>query len=155
MTPHHIPQDTGTVTFRILTGRISGKSVACQSKPLRFFNVFTQTKRGKPDGPGRWFHKKSRNHIDFITEVHQRLERKINHSSRISFILQEFIKESAGSDYRVLVLDEKIIGAIQRTAQDDDFKANIYRGGKAEKIKIPPEMEKMTKKFLFILAIIF
>ena len=67
---------------------------------------------------------------------------------RGSFILQEFIKESAGTDFRVLVLNGKILGAIKRTAQNGDFKANVSLGGKAEVIEIDKEMKKMTKKIM-------
>jgi len=67
---------------------------------------------------------------------------------RSSFILQEFIKESAGMDFRVLVLDGKILGGIKRTAQDGGFKANVSLGGKAEIIEVDSEMAKMAKKIM-------
>jgi len=86
--------------------------------------------------------------FDFIKEVHQRLEKKINHASRIGFILQEFISESAGTDFRVLVLGGKILGAIKRTAQDGGFKANVSLGGKAEMIELDKELKNLTKKII-------
>lgn len=86
--------------------------------------------------------------LDFIKEVHQRLEKKDNHASRIGFILQEFVKESAGTDFRVLVLNGKIVGAMKRTAQDGGFKANVSLGGKAEKFEIDKELKKIAKKVI-------
>ncbi len=86
--------------------------------------------------------------VSFIKEVHQRLERKVNHSSRIGFILQEFIEESAGTDFRVLVLNGKILGGIKRTAQNGDFKANVSLGGKAEIVEVDKQMKKMAKKIM-------
>ncbi|MEF3691956.1 MAG: RimK family alpha-L-glutamate ligase [Candidatus Moraniibacteriota bacterium] len=65
-----------------------------------------------------------------------------------AFLFQEFIKESAGSDYRILCLNGKILGAIRRTSQNGGFKANISLGGKAEIIEIDERMEDMAKKII-------
>ena len=67
---------------------------------------------------------------------------------KASFILQEFIEESAGADYRVLCLDGKILGGIKRSAQDGGFKANVSLGGKAEIVNVEPKMAKMAKKIM-------
>ncbi len=67
---------------------------------------------------------------------------------RSSFILQEFIKESAGTDFRVLVLGGEILGAIKRTSQNGDFRANVSLGGKAEIVEIDEEIKKMAKKIM-------
>lgn len=86
--------------------------------------------------------------FDFIKDVHRRLEKKNNHASRIGFILQEFIRESAGTDYRVLVLGGKILGVMSRTAQDGGFKANISLGGKAQVVELDKKLKKLTKKII-------
>lgn len=86
--------------------------------------------------------------FEFIKEVHQRLERKINHASRIGFILQEFVKESAGTDFRVLVLNGKILGVMKRTAQDGGFKANVSLGGKAEKVQLDDDLKYLAEKVI-------
>lgn len=86
--------------------------------------------------------------LTFIEEVHERLKRKRNHASRVGFILQEFIEESAGTDFRVLVLGGKIIGVMKRTAQDGGFKANVSLGGKAEKADLDKDLEKLAKKII-------
>ena len=44
-------------------------------------------------------------------------------------IIQEFIKDSWGKDLRVLVVNNKVVGCMMRRATDDDFRANITRGG--------------------------
>lgn len=67
---------------------------------------------------------------------------------RKSFLLQEFIEESSGTDYRVLCLDGKILGAIKRTAQNGDFKANVSLGGKAEVVEINKEIKEKAKKIM-------
>ncbi len=90
------------------------------------------------------------NSVNEIKEfIRKKMEARVDVPFRRgSFILQEFIKESAGTDFRVLVLDGKILGAIKRTAQNGDFKANVSLGGKAEIIKIDKEMKKMVKKIM-------
>jgi RimK family alpha-L-glutamate ligase len=64
-----------------------------------------------------------------------------------SFLLQEFIEESAGSDIRVLCLDGKIIGGIQRTAQSG-FKANISLGGTAKQLDVDSELQSLCEKIV-------
>ncbi|NLC31595.1 MAG: RimK family alpha-L-glutamate ligase [Candidatus Moranbacteria bacterium] len=86
--------------------------------------------------------------LNFIEEVHERLKKKRNHASRIGFILQEFIEESAGTDFRVLVLGGKIIGAMKRTAQDGGFRANVSLGGKAEKFELDDELRDLAERII-------
>ena len=44
-------------------------------------------------------------------------------------IIQEFIKDTWGKDLRVLVVNNKVGGCMMRQATDEDFSANISRGG--------------------------
>ena len=44
-------------------------------------------------------------------------------------IIQEFIKDTWGKDLRVFVVNDKVVGCMMRQATDDDFRANITRGG--------------------------
>ena len=46
-----------------------------------------------------------------------------------NIIVQEFIKDSWGKDLRVFVLNGKVVGCMMRQSTDDDFRANITRGG--------------------------
>ena len=46
-----------------------------------------------------------------------------------NIIVQEFIKESWGKDLRVFILNGKVVGCMMRQSTDDDFRANITRGG--------------------------
>lgn len=56
-----------------------------------------------------------------------------------NMIVQEYIEESEGSDIRVFVVGEKVVASMIRRAAEGEFRANLHRGGKAEKIKITPE----------------
>ncbi len=56
-----------------------------------------------------------------------------------NILVQEFIKEAGSSDVRCFVVGGKVVAAMMRTGKEGDFRSNIHRGGKAEKIKITPE----------------
>jgi|TARA_R110002126_G_scaffold291807_1_gene459731 ribosomal protein S6--L-glutamate ligase len=60
------------------------------------------------------------------------------------FLVQEFIKESNGSDIRCFVIGDKVIASMMRTAQDGDFRSNLHSGGIGQKIKITPEERKLA-----------
>jgi ribosomal protein S6--L-glutamate ligase len=47
------------------------------------------------------------------------------------FLVQEFIKEAGGSDVRCLVVGNKVVAAMERTAKDGEFRSNLHRGGSA------------------------
>lgn len=62
------------------------------------------------------------------------------------FLVQEFIKESRGTDIRCLVIGDKVVAAIERKAQAGDFRANLHMGGTANKVKITPTERKTAVK---------
>ena len=47
------------------------------------------------------------------------------------FIIQEYV-ESGGSDLRVIVIGDKAVAAMRRTASSEEKRANLHAGGKAE-----------------------
>ncbi|MCZ4280622.1 30S ribosomal protein S6--L-glutamate ligase [Kiloniella laminariae] len=57
----------------------------------------------------------------------------------VNILVQEFIKESAGTDIRALVVGGKVVAAMQRKGAEGDFRSNLHRGGSAKPIKISPE----------------
>lgn len=67
---------------------------------------------------------------------------------RAAFIIQNFIKESSGSDYRVICIEDRIVGGIKRTSQTGDFRANISLGGKAEIFQVDNELAEISKKIM-------
>lgn len=58
---------------------------------------------------------------------------------KADILVQEYIKESSGSDIRCLVVGGKVVASMKRTAQPGEFRSNLHRGGSAELIKITPE----------------
>lgn len=59
-------------------------------------------------------------------------------------IAQEFIKESAGTDIRVFVVDGKIIGSMKRQGKEGEFRSNLHRGGTASLIELTDEEENVA-----------
>lgn len=55
-----------------------------------------------------------------------------------NILVQEFIKESHGTDIRCLVVGDKIIASIKRQAKEGEFRANVHQGGKAMEVKLTP-----------------
>ncbi len=51
-------------------------------------------------------------------------------------LVQEFIKEAQGEDIRAFVVGDKVVAAMRRKAAKGEFRANIHRGGKSEKIDL-------------------
>ena len=58
-----------------------------------------------------------------------------------NIIVQEFIKDSWGKDLRVFVFNGKVVGCMMRQAVDDDFRANITRGGEGIPYQIDENIE--------------
>jgi len=63
-----------------------------------------------------------------------------------NFLVQEFIKESGGSDIRCFVIGDKVVAAMERTAQEGDFRSNLHRGGMARPVKLHPEERSLAIK---------
>ncbi len=59
-------------------------------------------------------------------------------SLKANILVQEFIKESAGTDLRCFVVGNKVVAAMERRAAEGEIRANIHLGGKGYKVKITP-----------------
>lgn len=62
----------------------------------------------------------------------------------VSFLVQEFIAESAGTDLRVLVVGGRVVASMKRQNLDDDFRSNTHQGGVGKPVKLTPEEEKVA-----------
>lgn len=63
-----------------------------------------------------------------------------------NILLQEFIKESAGTDIRAFVVGGRVVASMQRQSLDDDFRSNLHKGGEGTKIRLTEEERKMAIK---------
>ena len=61
-----------------------------------------------------------------------------------NILLQEFIKESAGTDIRAFVVGGRVVASMKRQSLDDDFRSNLHKGGEGTSIKLTEEERKMA-----------
>lgn len=61
-----------------------------------------------------------------------------------AIIVQEYIDTHPGEDLRVMVVGNRVLGAMKRSAKDGSFKANITRGGVGENYPLTPEIEDIA-----------
>ena len=59
--------------------------------------------------------------------------------ANVNIMVQEFIKESGGTDIRAFVIGGKVIAAMKRTGAEGEFRSNLHRGGSAAVVKLTPE----------------
>lgn len=62
----------------------------------------------------------------------------------VKFLLQEYIKESKGTDLRVIVVGGKVVSAMKRQSKEGDFRSNLHRGGSSAKINLSYEEENIA-----------
>ncbi|HAR41826.1 MAG TPA: 30S ribosomal protein S6--L-glutamate ligase [Bdellovibrionales bacterium] len=68
-------------------------------------------------------------------------------------IVQQFLSEKAGRDYRVFVVGKRVVAAMMRTAPEGDFRTNIHRGGEGHLVKLPKNYERMALRACRILGL--
>jgi len=64
----------------------------------------------------------------------------------VSFLVQEYIAESAGTDIRAFVVGGKVIASMKRQSLDDDFRSNLHQGGEGTVVKLTEEERKTAQK---------
>lgn len=64
----------------------------------------------------------------------------------VSFLVQEYVAESAGTDIRAVVVGGKVVASMQRQSLDDDFRSNLHQGGEGTIVKLTDEERKTAQK---------
>jgi len=64
----------------------------------------------------------------------------------VTFLAQEFVKESAGEDVRAIVVGSQVVASFKRQSLDDDFRSNTHQGGVGKTVKLTPEEERTAIK---------
>lgn len=70
------------------------------------------------------------------TKVAEAIIETLSGPAKMSVLLQQFVKESRGRDIRALVVGNRVVAAMRRTASGDEFRSNIHRGGSAEVVEL-------------------
>ena len=63
-----------------------------------------------------------------------------------NIVIQEFVKYTWGKDLRVFVVNNKVVGCMMRQSQDDDFRANISRGGEGFPYEVNEQIEWLSSE---------
>jgi RimK family alpha-L-glutamate ligase len=58
-----------------------------------------------------------------------------------TLLIQEYVRDSAGSDIRVLVVGGRALGAMRRTAKLGRFRANVHQGASVEEYPLDDDLE--------------
>ncbi|MEL6795611.1 MAG: 30S ribosomal protein S6--L-glutamate ligase [Planctomycetota bacterium] len=74
-------------------------------------------------------------------------------SAKQNVLIQKFVAESKGKDIRALVVGDRVVAAMRRVAQGQEFRSNVHRGGVAEPIELTPEYEKTALRAAQIMGL--
>jgi len=64
----------------------------------------------------------------------------------VNFMVQEFVKESAGTDIRALVVGGRVVASVKRQSLDGDFRSNTHQGGEGMPVRLTDEERKTAIK---------
>lgn len=73
--------------------------------------------------------------------------------ARQSVVVQKFVSESSGSDLRALVVGGRVVAAMRRRAAPDEFRSNVHRGGRTERVRLDPQLERLALQATQILGL--
>ncbi len=57
-------------------------------------------------------------------------------SLRANVLVQELIEEARGTDLRCIVVEDKVVASMVRTAQEGEFRSNLHRGGSSARSEV-------------------
>lgn len=63
-------------------------------------------------------------------------------SQKQNVLIQKFVAESKGKDIRAIVVGDQVIAAMRRVAQGQEFRSNVHRGGRTEKVELSEEYKE-------------
>lgn len=75
------------------------------------------------------------------------------HGARQNVLVQKFVAESKGKDIRAFVVGDRVVAAMRRVAQGQEFRSNIHRGGKAEPVVLDSLQESTAIQAARILGL--
>jgi ribosomal protein S6--L-glutamate ligase len=64
-------------------------------------------------------------------------------AANVNIMVQEFIREAAGSDIRAFLIGGEVVAATKRVGRPGEFRANIHRGATAVRVELTSE-ERQT-----------
>lgn len=74
-------------------------------------------------------------------------------SQKQNVLIQKFVAESKGKDIRAFVVGDRVVAAMRRVAQGQEFRSNVHRGGIAESIELDEEYRDTAVRAAQILGL--
>lgn len=74
-------------------------------------------------------------------------------STKQNVLIQSFVKESKGRDIRALVVGDRVVAAMRRSAVGDEFRSNVHRGGTTEIVELDEEYRQAAVRSAQIMGL--
>lgn len=74
-------------------------------------------------------------------------------SQKQNVLIQKFVAESKGKDIRAFVVGDRVVAAMRRTAQGQEFRSNVHRGGVAEAVELDEQYRETAVRAAQILGL--
>jgi ribosomal protein S6--L-glutamate ligase len=62
--------------------------------------------------------------------------------ARQNVLIQKFVAESRGCDLRAFVVGDRVVASMRRLAREGEFRSNVHRGGRAEKVELDENYQR-------------
>ena len=67
-------------------------------------------------------------------------------SQKQNVLIQKFVAESKGRDIRAFVVGDRVVAAMRRVAQGQEFRSNVHRGGVTEPVELDEKYQATALK---------
>ncbi|MCR9076218.1 MAG: RimK family alpha-L-glutamate ligase [bacterium] len=74
-------------------------------------------------------------------------------TAKQNVLIQQFIRESKGTDLRAFVVGDHVVAAMRRKATGDEFRSNVHRGGTTEAVKLDDETAQIAVRAAQIMGL--
>jgi ribosomal protein S6--L-glutamate ligase len=75
------------------------------------------------------------------------------YSLKQNILIQAFVEEAAGTDYRAIVVGQRVVAAMTRQAGEGEFRSNLHRGGSARGVTLEPAFERTAIHAALVLGL--
>ena len=74
-------------------------------------------------------------------------------SQKQNVLIQKFVAESRGRDIRAFVVGDRVVAAMRRVAQGQEFRSNVHRGGRTERVELSKEYHETAVRAAQIMGL--
>ncbi len=74
-------------------------------------------------------------------------------SQKQNVLVQKFVAESKGKDIRAFVVGDRVVAAMRRIAQGQEFRSNVHRGGISEAVELDHQYKETAVRAAQILGL--